>query len=650
MGKLRGAGIVPADAMCGIAGFLKLGGFSETDGQRTIDAQTRTLVHRGPDDGGTWMDPAAGVALGHRRLSILDLSAAGHQPMVSASGRYVIVLNGEIYNHLDIRSRFDGSESAPQWRGHSDTETLLAALQLWGIEVTLGLSVGMFAFALWDRQERILTLARDRMGEKPLYYGRSGGTILFGSELKAMRAHPDFRPEIDRDVLADYMRCGYVRAPYCIYRNVFKLLPGTYLQFRTQRSDASLPSPKSYWSLREVVEQARGNPFLGDDEEAASMLEGLLRQAVAQQSIADVPLGAFLSGGVDSTLVVALMQAQSSKPIKTFTIGFNEPRFDESVHARAVAEHLGTEHIELIVDSGEAMRVIPKLPAMFDEPFGDSSAIPTYLVSRLARSKVTVSLSGDGGDEIFGGYLRYQRTADIWNHLCKIPPPLRDLMSLGSRVLQSLLRATSFGPTLQRVGQFLSARGPQECYEMQFSHQYGIQSGVLGESGEPRIHSAHWERVGAGDGIFDYMMMEDSTAYLPDDILVKVDRAAMAVGLESRIPMLDHRVIEFAWRLPLHMKVRGNEGKWLLKKILRGHVPARLVDRKKMGFGIPVGDWIRGPLRGWAEDLLSAQRLRRQGFLDESIARAQWAQYLKGGRASGDDIWRMLMFQSWVSE
>jgi asparagine synthase (glutamine-hydrolysing) len=636
--------------MCGITGFLKVGGFAESDGQRTIDAQTRTLLHRGPDDGGTWMDPAAGVALGHRRLSILDLSAAGHQPMVSASGRYVIVLNGEIYNHLDIRSRFDGTQSAPQWRGHSDTETLLAALDRWGIEVTLGLSVGMFVFALWDRQERTLTLARDRMGEKPLYYGRSGGTILFGSELKAVRVHPGFRPEIDRDVLADYMRRGYVRAPHCIYQNVFKLLPGTYLQLSMQQSDGSLPAPKSYWSLREVVEQGRGDPFLGDDEEAASMLEGLLRQAVALQSIADVPLGAFLSGGVDSSLVVALMQAQSSKPIKTFTIGFNEPRFNESVYARAVAEHLGTEHTELIVDSSDAMRVIPKLPAMFDEPFGDSSAIPTYLVSQLARSKVTVSLSGDGGDEIFGGYLRYQRTADIWKHLCKIPLPLRDLMSHGPRVLQSLLRPTSFGPTVRRVGQFLSARSAQECYAMQFSHQYGIRTGVLGESGEPRIRPVRWERVGESDGIFDHMMIEDSTFYLPDDILVKVDRAAMAVSLESRIPMLDHRVIEFAWRLPLHMKVRKHEGKWLLKKVLRRHIPTRLIDRKKMGFGIPVGDWIRGPLRGWAEDLLSAQRLRRQGFFDESIARAQWAQYLKGGRASSDDIWRMLMFQSWVSE
>src|SRR6266851_578987 len=398
--------------MCGIAGFVKVGGFSEADARRTIDAQTGTLFHRGPDDGGTWLDPDAGVALGHRRLSVLDLSPAGHQPMVSATGRYVVVLNGEIYNHLDIRARLDGAESAPAWRGHSDTETLLASIDRWGIEFTLGISAGMFAFVVWDRHERTLTLARDRMGEKPLYYGWQGGSFLFGSELKALRVHPGFRREIDREVLADYMRHGYIRAPHCIYQNIFKLLPGTYLQVSTSRAAGVLPAPKIYWSMREVVEQGRRDPFQGDEEEAARILEDLLGRAVALQSIADVSLGAFLSGGIDSSLVVALMQARSSKPVKTFTIGFNETRFNEAVHARAVAEHLGTDHTELYVDSHDAMQVIPKLPLLFDEPFGDSSAIPTYLVSQLARSKVTVSLSGDGGDEIFGGYSRYQRTAD----------------------------------------------------------------------------------------------------------------------------------------------------------------------------------------------------------------------------------------------
>jgi len=634
--------------MCGIAGFVKVGGFSEADARRTIDAQTGTLFHRGPDDGGTWLDPDAGVALGHRRLSVLDLSPAGHQPMVSATGRYVVVLNGEIYNHLDIRARLDGAESAPAWRGHSDTETLLASIDRWGIEFTLGISAGMFAFVVWDRHERTLTLARDRMGEKPLYYGWQGGSFLFGSELKALRVHPGFRREIDREVLADYMRHGYIRAPHCIYQNIFKLLPGTYLQVSTGRAAGVLPAPKIYWSMREVVEQGRRDPFQGDEEEAARILEDLLGRAVALQSIADVSLGAFLSGGIDSSLVVALMQARSSKPVKTFTIGFNEPGFNEAVHARAVAEHLGTDHTELYVDSHDAMQVIPKLPLLFDEPFGDSSAIPTYLVSQLARSKVTVSLSGDGGDEIFGGYSRYQRTADLWKYLRKIPHPLRVSMAHVAQSIEPGTRATSIGPTLQRASQFLSARSAQECYEMQFSHHYGSPTGVLGASVKSPMRLDPWDEAGGGRSIFDHMMYEDSISYLPDDILVKVDRAAMAVSLESRIPMLDHRVIEFAWRLPLRMKVRPNEGKWLLKKILRRHIPGRLTDREKMGFGVPVGSWIKGPLRDWAENLLSVHRLTQQGIFDASNARARWTHYLKGGRVSSDGIWQMLMFQSWI--
>lgn len=644
MGKLPAA----ANDMCGITGFVQVGGCSETDARHIIEAQTKTLLHRGPDDDGIWMDPEAGVALGHRRLSILDLSPAGHQPMVSASGRYVVVLNGEIYNHLEIRERLEAAESAPRWRGHSDTETLLASIDRWGIEFTLGLSVGMFAFGVWDRRDNVLTLARDRMGEKPLYYGWQGGSFLFASELKAIRAHPGFRPEIDRGVLEDYMRHGYIRAPQCIYRNIFKLLPGTYLQMPAMRSAGILPAPKSYWSLREAVEQGRRDPFQGDDEEAARLLEDLLGRAVALQSIADVSLGAFLSGGIDSSLVVALMQARSSKAVKTFTIGFNEARFNEAPYARAVAQHLGTDHTELYVDSNDAMQVIPKLPVLFDEPFGDSSAIPTYLVSQLARSKVTVSLSGDGGDEIFGGYSRYQRTADIWRNLRKIPRALRVSMSYGARQFGPLTRATSLGPTLQRFGQYLSADSAQQCYAIQFSQHYGLTTGVLGVPGDSPTRPAGWEGTAASERLFDHMMYEDSVSYLPDDILVKVDRASMAVSLESRVPMLDHRVVEFAWRLPLHLKVRQGEGKWLLKKVLRRHIPSQLIDRKKMGFGVPVGEWIRDPLRDWAEDLLSAQRLRQQGFFDEPTVRARWAQYLKGGRMSSDGIWQLLMFQSWM--
>jgi asparagine synthase (glutamine-hydrolysing) len=634
--------------MCGIAGHFRPGGFSETDAQAAIGAQTQTLTHRGPDDVGTWLDPGAGIALGHRRLSILDLSTAGHQPMISASGRYVIILNGEIYNHLDIRARLDATEG-PRWRGHSDTETLLAAIDRWSIETSLKFTVGMFAFAVWDRQEKILTLARDRMGEKPLYYGWHGGSFLFGSELKALRAYPGFHASVDRDVLADYLHRGFIRAPRCIYRDFFKLLPGCYLQLRASEAAGVLPEPRTYWSLRQAVEQARRDPFQGDAEEASRQLEDLLGRAVAGQSIADVSLGAFLSGGIDSSMVVALMQAQSSKPVKTFTIGFNEPSFNEAVHARAVAQHLGTEHTELYVDSSDAIRVIPKLPLMFDEPFGDSSAIPTYLVSQLARSKVTVSLSGDGGDELFGGYLRYLRTADIWRTLNVVPHALRAPMSFGCRAIEPLARATSAGAALHRAAQFLSARNQQECYEMQFSHYYGYATGVRGSPGQAVVVAAPWEGTDSKHGIFDRMMYEDSMSYLPDDILVKVDRAYMAVSLESRVPMLDHRVVEFAWRLPMEMKIRQGDGKWLLKKVLRRHIPAALIDRKKMGFGVPVGDWIRGPLRDWAQDLLSEQNLKKHGFFDEQIVRARWTQYLKGGRVGTDGIWQLLMFQSWVN-
>jgi asparagine synthase (glutamine-hydrolysing) len=633
--------------MCGIAGFLKIGGLSAADARQTVERQARTLLHRGPDDCGTWLDPDAGIALGHRRLSILDLSPAGHQPMVSASGRYVIALNGEIYNHLDIRLRLDDESTAPRWRGHSDTETLLAGIDRWGVAVTLGMSVGMFAFALWDRQERALVLARDRMGEKPLYYGWQGDSFLFGSELKALRAHPNFHAEIDREVLADYMQHGYIGSPHCIYRDIFKLLPGTYLELSGDESAGRLPAPKTYWALREVVEQGRQNSFEGDDDDAARTLEELLGRAVSLQSVADVSLGAFLSGGIDSSLIVSLMQARSSKRVKTFTIGFSAPRFNEAGYARAVAEHLGTDHTELYVDSNDAMRVIPSLPRLFDEPFGDSSAIPTFLVSQLARSKVTVSLSGDGGDELFGGYSRYQRTLDIWRNLRRIPQLLRAPLSYAARTLAPFAEGISIGPNLQRAGQFLTVRNAQECYQMHFSHHYGAPSGVLGATGHSQVPRAV-ERPLGNAAMLEHMMYEDAISYLPDDILVKVDRASMAVGLESRVPMLDHRVVEFAWRLPPHMKVRQGEGKWLLKKVLQRHVPAHLIDRPKMGFGVPVGDWLRGPLQDWAEELMSPPRLRDQGIFDESIVRARWTRFLKDPRVSSDGIWQLLMFQSWI--
>ena len=569
--------------------------------------------------------------------------------MVSGSGRYVLVLNGEIYNHLEIRARLAGENSSPAWRGHSDTETLLGGFDHWGIDFTLRIAVGMFAFAVWDRTARMLTLARDRVGEKPLYYGWQGATLLFGSELKALRAHPGFRGEIDREVLVDYLRRGYIRAPRSIYRNFYKLLPGTYLQIPANPMAGDLPAPVPYWSLREVVQQGRNAPFQGTDGEAAALLEDLLGRAVALQSVADVSLGAFLSGGTDSSLIVALMQARSPQPVKTFTIGFNEPKFDEAAHARAVAEHLGTDHTELYVNSSDAMRVIPKLPLLFDEPFGDSSAIPTYLVSQLARSNVTVSLSGDGGDELFGGYSRYRRTERIWRNLQRSPRPLRTLLSFGARALAPLVQTTQFGSRLRRAGRYLSAQNARQCYATQISLDHGDPLGVLDAAGGMPADAGVLQDAAMDDRILDQMMYEDSVAYLPDDILVKVDRAAMAVSLESRIPMLDHRVIEFAWRLPAQMKVRRGESKWLLKRILRRYIPDRLVDREKMGFGVPVGDWIRGPMREWAEDLMSAQRLEQQGMFDASIVRGRWHQFLNGARVGSDSIWPLLMFQSWLS-
>jgi len=633
--------------MCGLAGYCQFGGISAAEANDILGAQTRSLTHRGPDDFGHWIDPVCGIALGHRRLSILDLSPAGHQPMTSASGRYVIALNGEIYNHQMIRGLLERDAGAPEWRGHSDTETLLAAVDRWGIDVALRQSVGMFALVIWDRTTRTLTLARDRLGEKPLYYGWQGGTFLFGSELKSLRVHPAFRAQIDRAALAGYVRHGYIRAPSSIFQGIFKLQPGTYLQLRPPQSAGELPRPVAYWSLLDAIERGHRDPFRGDDREAADALERLLADAVALQSVADVSVGAFLSGGIDSSLVAALMQTGSSRKVKTFTIGFDQPRLDEAPYARAVAQHLGTEHTELYVNETDAMRVIPRLPRLFDEPFGDSSAIPMYLVSELARSKVTVALSGDGGDELFGGYSRYQRTAQIWSVLRRTPWPVRRLMALGAHSVESLWRAGPSATTLHRIVQFLGARDARECYAVQFWWHYGSPTGVLGIAKE-YPHTEPASRTGADREIFDLMMYEDSVSYLPDDILVKVDRAAMAASLETRVPLLDHRVVEFAWALPRSMRVGGGTGKWLLKRVLGRHVPPRLFERKKMGFGIPVGDWLRGPLRDWAEGLLAPQRLRCQGIFDDRVVRQRWEDYLRGRRVSSDGVWQYLMFQSWI--
>ena len=604
-----------------------------------------TLAHRGPDDEGVWMDPAAGIAMGHRRLSIVDLSPAGHQPMVSASGRYVIIFNGEIYNYSQIREEIELSGAAPPWRGYSDTEVLLTAFDNWGIEASLAKTAGMFAFALWDRQEKVLTFARDRVGEKPLYYGWQGDVVLFGSELKALRAHPAFAAAIDRGVLAAYFRDGYIRAPHSIYEGVFKLPPGSYVQFSREAPRGVAPTPRTYWSLREVAARGLAHPFDGSDTEAVDRLETDLSRAVAQQRIADVPLGAFLSGGIDSSTITALMQAQSSRRVKTFTIGFEEEAFNEADYARSVARHLGTEHTELIVTAREAMAVVPRLAAMYDEPFGDSSAIPTFLVSQLARRDVTVALSGDGGDELFGGYSRYRRASDLWSVLRRAPYLARKTASLGMSAFSRSRQAGSARARTARLAQYLGAKNTSAFYRAQIAQHHDTRNLVLGGGG--CVNAA--DSPVPDEDIYSTMMYLDTSAYLPDDVLVKVDRASMAVGLETRVPMLDHRVLEFAWQLPLRMKVRGHSAKWLLKQVLAKHVPNALPERPKMGFGVPIGEWTRGPLREWAESLLGEDRLRREGFLSPALAREQWRLHLDGESIGGERVWHLLAFQSWLA-
>jgi asparagine synthase (glutamine-hydrolysing) len=624
-------------------------------------AMTSTLAHRGPDDFGYWFQRDIGLAMGHRRLSIVDLSPAGHQPMGSASGRYQVTLNGEIYNHLALRTELESNAAAPTWRGHSDTETLLAAIEAWGLRRALQRSVGMFALALWDRQQRRLSLARDRAGEKPLYYGTAGRAFLYGSELKALRTFPDFDAEIDRGCLALFLRHNYVPEPRSIYRGVRRVPAGTILEVDELGRHGE---PEPYWTLATWADAAPAGRFAGSDADAVAMLEQLLGEAVRLQMVADVPLGAFLSGGIDSSLIVALMQQRAAGRVRTFTIGFTESDYDESQHARAVAQHLGTEHTELIVTPTEAMRVIPRLATIYDEPFADSSQIPTCLVAQLARQHVTVSLSGDAGDELFGGYNRYtwaKRISDTMSRLGPLrglaarsiralsPEGWNRLVGIGIPFVPQRWREARAGDKLHRIADLLEC-SPAQIYRALISHWSAPAEVVVGGC-EPQSQLTELMARSSGRRFEEDMMYWDFLTYLPGDILVKVDRAAMAVSLETRVPMLDHRVIEFAWSLPFTMRVRGaGTGKWLLKELLSRYVPRTLTDRPKTGFGIPIDSWLRGPLRDWAESLLTESRLRREGFLNPTPIRQKWLEHVSGRRNWAYWLWDVIMFQTWLEE
>lgn len=647
--------------MCGLTGFVTLLPTPEPELQARVLRMADQLIHRGPDDGGAWADAAAGAALALRRLAIVDLSPAGHQPMMSSCGRYVMVFNGEVYNFLDLRKELE--QSGRRFVGHSDTETILAAFSAWGMEAALKRFVGMFAIALWDRHERALHLVRDRLGIKPLYYGWCGKTFAFASELKALRAHPDFASEVDRDALLLEIRHAYIPQPYSIYRGICKLPPGCRLLLKTDAAaPLALPAPIPYWSAREVFERGAAEPWSGSEQEARQQLDGLLRDAVKLRMVADVPLGAFLSGGIDSSTVVALMQAQSHRPVRTFTIGLPGDRHDEAAHARAVAAHLGTEHTELSVTAQEAMAVIPKLPTLYDEPFADSSQLPTYLVSALARRQVTVSLSGDGGDELFGGYPAYFRTLSLWRALKWLPQPLRRLLARGlsrsspatynrylpwlTPLLAGFGRPAPIAEKAYKLAELLPVGGPRDLYRHLTSIWKQPNELVLGAQEPPTISndSAAWARV---NGLAAWMMFLDTVTYLPDDILAKVDRASMGVSLEARVPLLDHRVVEFAARLPLSLKMRGNQGKWLLRQVLYQYVPREMIERPKQGFAVPLGEWLRGPLRDWAEALLEAARLRREGYFRPEPIQMLWQEHLSGVRNRQEQLWNVLMFQAW---
>lgn len=638
--------------MCGITGYW------DSDGAdaHVVSRMSAKIQHRGPDDDGLWLNGTGDLAFSHRRLSIIDLSPAGHQPMSSPCGRFTIVYNGEIYNHLELRTELERVGGNFDWRGHSDTETLLAALRHWGLEKTVPRLNGMFAFALWDASERSLFLVRDRLGEKPLYYGYCGSAFLFGSELKSLTAHPKWRGQIDRDALTLYMRHNYVPSPWSIYEEIRKLPAAHYLVVKD--AGKLLGEPVCYWDLRQFAEAGASS-----SQESSigwtDQLESLLKDSVLKRMASDVPLGAFLSGGIDSSTVVALMQAQSHRSVKTFSIGFHEGGYNEAVYASAVARHLGTDHTELYVTADEAIAVIPSLPSIWDEPFSDPSQIPTVLVSRLARNHVTVSLSGDGGDELFCGYNRYTKGYRAWRYLGLLPNSIRTGMSrllraLPSEKIEKLFRVfperyqlPQFGNHVEKLADVAEEESGDAYYRRLISHWHEPGKVVL-RGVEPRTLFDAKEKLPKHLELREVMMYIDSLTYLPDDILAKLDRASMVYGLEARVPFLDHRVVEFAWSVPMNLKYRDGKGKWLLRELLSRYLPMEAIERPKMGFSVPIDHWLRGPLRDWGEELLGERRLHNEGIFEPALIRQKWDEHISGKRQWQNCLWDVLMFQAWL--
>jgi len=648
--------------MCGITGFAILSQRNRVNNPaQVVFNMSNALFHRGPDDGGVWCDPNHSVFFGHRRLAIIDLSIQGHQPMLSPSHRYVIVFNGEIYNHKLLRKSLEKSGHNIRWKGCSDTETLLACIEVWGLKQTIKKCIGMFSIALFDQRERAIYLVRDRMGEKPLYYGIQSGVFLFGSELKSLRKNPMFRGEIDRNSIACQFSHGYVASPNTIYKDIKKLPAGTILKTCLKDctdSVSSLKDPIPYWSLKDVVENAKINPYAGSSAEAVNDLECVLSKTIERQMISDAPLGAFLSGGIDSSLVVSLMQSQSDIPIETFSVGFTELGYNEADHSKRVANYLGTKHTEVYVSEKEAMDIIPDLSSFYDEPFSDSSQIPTYLISSIAKKSVDVSLSGDAGDELFGGYNRYLWTGKIWNKIKLMSPTLRRLvgriiLSTPPATWEVLLRHISSvslpGDKMHKIANALPSNSVEGFYFSLISHWQDSNNIVLGSAPQDFTALKIEKEIDFGD-IEHKMMYLDAINYLPDDILVKVDRAAMGASLETRVPFLDHNVVEFAYRLPMSMKIKNGEGKWILRQLLDRHVPRELIDRPKMGFGVPIESWLRGGMRDWAESLLNKNRLEQEGFLNAGPIRRKWQEHLSGKRNWQHHLWDVLMFQSWLEK